>query len=73
MKSFFRQIEECKVNKTIELLKNKEPEVIYFRPNSGGIGSITHRKAYFCNKHMKRCSSRVCEEERKIEHKTQLN
>ena len=64
MKSFRKQYSECRDNKTAELLEVKKPEKVYLRPNQEGIESILIGRVYFCNKYMKRCSSKVCFNER---------
>ena len=57
MKSFRIQFKECKDNGTLIVLDD-------IRPNIQRIKSIKINQAYFCNKHMKRCSSSVCYKER---------
>ena len=64
LKSFRVQFRECTENKTVQLLDTKEIEMIYPRFNKEGIEFIECKTAYFCNKYMTRCSSKVCFEER---------
>ena len=64
MKSFREQFIECKNNKTVEMFDAKESERIYLRQNIQGIEYYESVKILFCNKYMKRCSSRVCLKER---------
>jgi len=65
-KSFRKQFNECMEDGTIELLNTKEPEKIYVRPNVQGVKFVEIKKAHFCTKYMKRCSSSVCAKERGI-------
>jgi len=63
-KSFRIQFSECLQNKTAELMNTKETEKVEFRPNTKGIESMEVKQVYFCNKYLKRCSSKVCLKER---------
>ena len=62
MKSFIKQLVECIEDGTSVLMPTKETEVIHSLIHDG----VEINNAYFCNKYMKRCSSKVCLKEREL-------
>ena len=60
MKTYRVQFNECIKNGTCQLMNLDNKEIIKFRPNIKGIESMERKQVYFCNKYMKRCSSKVC-------------
>lgn len=71
MKSFREQFKQCREDGTAEIKKLDVPEELEIPPLQRlhlkkDIKTIKIDKVIFCNKYLKKCSSDVCHDERKM-------